>query len=82
LDGEVDINAFAASSNFETITERRKSTMGPATATILRNVLVEGFCHVGDIVVESPREVGGERCCVDVRMRKRRIEVVLDSVAR
>lgn len=56
LDAEIDVVALAIAGNLDAIREAAQGTMGPAAATVLRDVLVERVRQVRDAVHVGPRK--------------------------
>jgi hypothetical protein len=55
LDSQVDVDTLALAGNLDTIAEGRDSTMSPARAAVLRNVLIAAH---GAHALVAPRECG------------------------
>jgi hypothetical protein len=66
LDRKVDINTSSFTSDLNTISEGRHSTVSPARTAVLRNVLVEGFGSIANSSNVAPIEAGRESSGVDI----------------
>lgn len=75
LDGEIDINSLAVTGNLDTIGQSRQSTMGPAGATVLWDVLVQVLGEERGTVDVLPGEALWEFS--DVGLRQWRADHIL-----
>lgn len=72
LDGQVDFIRSSIASNLDAISKTAQCTVCPARSAILRNVLIERMCQVGNAIDVAPCKVRGEVFCVNVSVRERR----------
>lgn len=69
LNGKVDILAFGASLNLDTVGQRGHSGMSPAGAAIVGQMLVEGLGKVGDSVYVAPVPLSGKVAGIEILVR-------------
>ena len=75
LDGDVDVDALAASCNLNSVAERRDGAVCPAAAAVLRDVLVTGHGAVVDTILVAPVERVRDILGLDVLVRERPVAV-------
>ena len=80
LNRKIDVVTLCSTSNLDTISEGTDASMSPAWATVLRNVLVERVCQIGDTIHIGPAKGIREILTSEIGMGQRRLYVVMDSV--
>ena len=79
LNAEVDVVTLGITSNLDAISERGQGSVGPATSTVLRNVLVQTLGQVALSIDVAPVEGVGEFVGSDVGVRESRHEAVIPT---
>jgi hypothetical protein len=80
LDRQVHVISLGVPCDLDPVSEGGECPVCPTTATVLRDVLIEGLGQVTHPVHVAPREGIGQVLHVDVGVRQRRLEVVVDGI--
>ena len=77
---QVNVIARTETSNLDAVRQGTEGAVSPATATILGDMLIERVCQVRDAIDVRPGKGVGQVPGVNVRVRERALDVVVDSV--
>lgn len=76
LNTEVNVITLAVTGNLDAIAEGAQGTMSPARSTVLRNVLVQRVCQIGDAIDGTPGKGIWQVRSLDVLVRERRCDLI------
>ena len=80
LNTQINIIALSQASDLDAVRKAAQGSVRPATSAVLRNVLIERVCEVGNAIDVAPRETVGELRRVYIFVRQGRRVIIVDSV--
>ena len=80
LNGQINVISGPETSNLDAVRQGTEGAVSPATATVLRHVLIERVCQVRDAIDIGPGERVGQVRGVDVGVREWTLDVGVDGI--